>query len=129
MNGAQLGDHWGPLPDADVAAVREAHTAIRDGVRSGALHSAHDIAEGGLAVALAECCLAGRIGARVELPGDFELFGEAPGRAFIVSGPRGALERFPVIGSVGGDVLEIAGRLKAPVSGLRAAHDGGLRYA
>ena len=33
--------------------------------------SAHDIAEGGLAVALAECCLAGDLGAEVELGEDF----------------------------------------------------------
>ena len=36
-------------------------------VRAGALRSAHDVAEGGLAVALAECCLAGGVGARVDL--------------------------------------------------------------
>ena len=33
--------------------------AVRDAVRAGALASAHDIADGGLATALAECCLAG----------------------------------------------------------------------
>ena len=36
---------------------------------TGALTSAHDIAEGGLAVALAECCLAGGIGATVTVAG------------------------------------------------------------
>ena len=40
---------------------------MRDAVRAGSLSSAHDIAEGGLAVALAECCLEGGIGAQVEL--------------------------------------------------------------
>ena len=77
----------------DVQAVRDAHEAVRDGVRSGALHNAHDIAEGGLAVAIAECCIAGGIGASVELPADLELFGEAPGRAFVVSGPGGGAGR------------------------------------
>ncbi len=37
------------------------------GVRAGVLSSAHDIAEGGLAVALAECCLAGDRGATIAL--------------------------------------------------------------
>ena len=41
---------------------------MREAVRAGALSSAHDIAEGGLAVALAECCLVGGVGAQVELP-------------------------------------------------------------
>jgi phosphoribosylformylglycinamidine synthase len=98
-------------------------------VRSGALHSAHDIAEGGLAVALAECCLAGGLGALIDMPGGFDLFGEAPGRAFVVSGSPDALADFSVIGQVGGGSLEITGRLKVPLSGLRAAHDSGLRYA
>ncbi len=117
----------GPLPSLYDGPARDAHSAVRDGVRSGALHSAHDIAEGGLAVALAECCLASGIGAEVELAEDFELFGEAPGRAFVVSGPSEELARFQVIGRVGGDSLEIAGRLKVALSGLRAARDGGLR--
>jgi phosphoribosylformylglycinamidine synthase subunit PurL len=64
-----------PLPDGlgavDVEAVARAHSAVRQAVRAGALSSAHDVAEGGLAVALAECCLAGRVGAEVELASDF----------------------------------------------------------
>ena len=46
---------------------RAAQAAVREAVRAGSLSSAHDIAEGGLAVALAECCLAGGLGARVVL--------------------------------------------------------------
>jgi phosphoribosylformylglycinamidine synthase II len=109
-----------PLPDGlaavDVAAVAATHAAVRDAVRAGALSSAHDIAEGGLAVALAECCLAGGIGAQVELSTATDLatalFGEGPG-GFLVSGEAGALralgERAPVVslGRVGDDVLSI----------------------
>ena len=77
----------GPLPGIDERAVREAHETVRVLVRSGALRNAHDIAEGGLAVAIAECCIAGGIGARVRLPAGLDPFAEAPGRAFVVSGP------------------------------------------
>jgi phosphoribosylformylglycinamidine synthase subunit PurL len=112
----------GQLPLVTAAAVRDAHRAVRDGVRREALTNAHDIAEGGIAVALAECCLAGGIGARVEI--DLDLFAEAPGRGFLVSGPR--LDGFNVIGRVGGDRLEIVGRLDLAVSALREARDGGL---
>jgi phosphoribosylformylglycinamidine synthase len=122
------------LPEIDVHAVRRAQMAVRDAVREGALSSAHDIAEGGVAIALAECCLAGGLGAQVELPeGLWEviplppsdpgwpapvptltaaLFGEGSG-GFVVSGEAGALralgERVPVvwIGRVGDDVLSI----------------------
>jgi phosphoribosylformylglycinamidine synthase subunit PurL len=114
----------GELPPMDEQAVRDAHESVRSRVRSGALHSAHDISEGGLAVALAECCVAGGIGASVEV--DADLFGEAPGRAFIVSGTVEALSGLPIIGEVGGSELEIAGQLKLAVSELRDARDGGL---
>ena len=80
----------GELPHADLGELRALHAAVRQGVRSGALRSAHDVAEGGLAVALAECCLGGGIGARIDFgaPADEALlFGEGPG-AFVVSGPR-----------------------------------------
>ena len=106
--------------------MRAAQFAVREAVRVGGLSSAHDIAEGGLAVALAECCLAGGLGAEVRLDalagesdedgeGDDPvqtLFGEAPG-GFLVSGistgvrALGRRTRVRVIGSVGPDALRI----------------------
>jgi phosphoribosylformylglycinamidine (FGAM) synthase-like enzyme len=117
----------GPLPPADAAAIGEVLAEVREAVRSGRVHSAHDVADGGVAVALAECCVGAGIGAVVELPeGVVELFGEAPGRAFIVSGPREALAGLPVIGRVGGSELEIVGQLKVPVKELTHVRDEGL---
>jgi phosphoribosylformylglycinamidine synthase len=128
------------LPDGldaiDLEAVRAAQLVVRDGIRSGALSSAHDIAEGGLAVALAECCLAGSVGAEVYLgeelwqlpsPAASEratgpraaaqltacLFGEGSG-AFVVSGERERLRELGAavsvlgIGTVGGEELRIS---------------------
>jgi phosphoribosylformylglycinamidine synthase len=116
----------GSLPEINAAAASEAHAAVRDAVRSGALHSAHDIAEGGLAVALAECCVAGQVGATVSMPQTLDLFGEAPGVGFIVSGPESDLSAFTVIGHVGGAELEIVGHLKVAVSVLHDARELGL---
>jgi phosphoribosylformylglycinamidine synthase len=127
----------GALPDADPEAIATTHAAIRRAVRSGVLSSAHDIAEGGLAAALAESCIAGRIGAAVALSGDadqLDLFGEAPGRAFLVSGVErellGAdLPGLRIIGRVGGDRLEIAcgsASLDVPLSELWGAREDGL---
>jgi phosphoribosylformylglycinamidine synthase II len=125
------------LPELDLAAVAAAHAVVREAVREGLVASAHDIAEGGLAIALAECCLAGALGARVELgegfwesippvlPADAQvspapgllagaLFGEAPG-GFVLSGPAAALEQLAAevplldVGEVGGTSLTIAG--------------------
>jgi phosphoribosylformylglycinamidine synthase subunit PurL len=116
----------GALPELDMDAARAAHATVRDGIRSGAFTSAHDIAEGGLAVALAECCIAGRIGATVHIPAGFDVFAEAPGRAFLVSGPPSALEGLPIIGRVGGSHLELEDRLKVAISELAEAREYGL---
>jgi phosphoribosylformylglycinamidine synthase len=101
-------------------------------VRSGKLSSAHDVAEGGLAVALAECAIAGGLGAEVELEDGSEaaIFGETAG-GFAVSGPAAVVReiaaRAPhqIIGSVGGRRLKIsAGETQIDVSleRLREAH-------
>jgi phosphoribosylformylglycinamidine synthase subunit PurL len=151
LEASELAKLWGwrlpdGLPPIDVAAVAGAQAAIRDAVRSGALSSAHDIAEGGVAVALAECCLAGEVGARVSLDMDLfgaegaaatgregiwsgispasaaTLFGEGPG-GFVVSGAEhalralGELTAVRVVGSVGGDVLQIEGPPRAREGG------------
>jgi phosphoribosylformylglycinamidine synthase subunit PurL len=120
----------GGLPVMEPGAVRDAHIAVRDAVRSGALSSAHDISEGGLAVALAECAVAGNIGATIKVRidgGVQELFGEAPGCAFVVSGPEEALSGLGrIIGRVGGDSLVIPGSLEVAVSELRTIRDAGL---
>jgi phosphoribosylformylglycinamidine synthase len=132
------------LPEIDVAAVRRAQEAVRNAVRRGELRSAHDVAEGGLAVALAECCLGGGHGARVDFRGaDGEalleaLFGEGAG-GFVLSGPRPALAalareiQLQFVGEVGGDALTL--RLDAdaalawPLAELRSARARGLADA
>jgi phosphoribosylformylglycinamidine synthase len=126
LRGSELA---GPLPAADVDAIARAHATVRDAVRRGEAASAHDVAEGGIAVALAECCIAGRIGATVTLPSGVAPFAEAPGRAFVVSGAPdaiAALDDAIVIGQVGGDALTVVDHLEAAVSGLRHAHERGL---
>ncbi len=64
LEASELAKLWGwelpaELPAIDIDAVAAAQAAVREAVRAGTLASAHDIAEGGLAVALAECCLGG----------------------------------------------------------------------
>ncbi len=121
----------GELPAADLAELHALHAAIRQGVRSGALRSAHDVAEGGVLVALAECCIAGGVGAQVDLPTDDPaLFGEGPG-AFVVSARPQDLVAFGeaarVIGKVGGDALVVQGQVDVPITELSRIHASGLR--
>ncbi len=139
LEASELAKLWGRqlpprLPAIDVGAVRNAHFAVRGAVRVGALSSAHDIAEGGLAVALAECCLAGGLGVNVKLDEEGDrfaaLFGEAPG-GFLVSGTTSGVRslgrRTPtrVIGAVGGDSLRIVlgeSHLEVSLDELTRAH-------
>ena len=126
------------LPAIDVAEVRAHQEVVRDAVRAGELASAHDVAEGGFLVAVAECCLAGNVGATLDFgdaDGDaqaFEpyLFGESVG-GFVVSGPRDTIDRLAdripldVFGTVGGDSLDVrAGEplLAASLADLKAAN-------
>jgi phosphoribosylformylglycinamidine synthase II len=118
------------LPEVDLDEQARALAALREAVREGGLATVHDIAEGGLAVALAECCIEGGVGASVDLPAvsDAVLFGEGPG-GVVVAGPREAVEAVPgarVIGTVGGEALEIGGVLSVPVAQLREAYEGAI---
>jgi phosphoribosylformylglycinamidine synthase subunit PurL len=116
----------GPLPEADLGAVAAVLATVRDAVRSGAVSSAHDVAEGGLAVAIAECCIAGGIGATVDLADVLDRFAEGPG-AFVISGPHEAVAALGrVIGEVGGEALAIAGERPVEVAELARVHAQGL---
>ena len=71
MAGSELAKQRGELdvglPQPDIAAVAAACASVRDAVRAGRLASAHDISDGGLACALAECSIGGGLGCRVDL--------------------------------------------------------------
>lgn len=58
----------GMPPVVDFDLERRVQAACREGIRQGWIRSAHDCAEGGLAIALAECCLATSLGAQITLP-------------------------------------------------------------
>lgn len=57
----------GKPPVVDFDLERAVQMVTRHGIRQGWLRSAHDCAEGGLTVALAECCIANQFGAKVRL--------------------------------------------------------------
>jgi phosphoribosylformylglycinamidine synthase II len=113
------------LPALPVDLVRAAIELIREGVRAGELPCAHDVSDGGVACALAECAIAAGVGATVDLDplvelrgasGESCLFGEGPG-GFVVAGERASIERLVdavgemgalLIGEAGGDRLEIS---------------------
>ncbi len=78
-------------PRVDLAAELRLQRLLADGIAKGLLLSAHDVSEGGLAVALAECTFTGpqglAVGARIALDGGLStaalLFGESTGRVIV----------------------------------------------
>ncbi len=92
-------------------------------IRHGLVKSAHDVSDGGLAVAVAESCIVGKIGATVELPNTIEdnpnirmdalLFGETQSRIVLTAMPENlprlqqmaqrAGVTLSYLGAVGGD--------------------------
>jgi phosphoribosylformylglycinamidine synthase len=123
------------LPQPDVAAVAAACATVREAVRAGKLSSAHDISDGGLACALAECAIGGGVGCSVDVqplrergcsPED-ALFGEGPG-GFLLSGDREALESLGAtpLGEVGGTTIEVAAGDRSFTIGVGTAESAWL---
>jgi phosphoribosylformylglycinamidine synthase subunit PurL len=85
---AVLGDLWGLPPALDLDYEKRVQTAVREMVCAGVVESAHDLSDGGLAVALAECSFGPEgVGADLELAADIApellLFHEAPSRVLV----------------------------------------------
>jgi phosphoribosylformylglycinamidine synthase len=135
--------HLGGSPPAvDLAAEQALAEVLVAGSRDGMLSSAHDLSEGGLAVALVESCLQGHRGARVVLPEGADpfvwLFGESAGRA-LVSVPRSEELRFSDMCEARGlpwvrlgvveaeeAPLEVQDVLSVPLDELRSAYEDTL---
>ena len=108
-------------PSVDLQHEKRLHGLLAAGVAHQLILSAHDVSDGGLAVALAECAFTGpqRVGATVRLPGtirpDALLFGESTGRVIAASADAKALielaQQFGVpaecVGETGGDRLSV----------------------
>jgi len=133
----------GRPPALDLARERAVDRLVLAAADNGLLHSAHDCAEGGMLVALAECCLLGGIGVRCpairpEAPLRMEaaFFGESPSR-FIVSVSSRAMPELQslarrhhveisLLGLAGGDSIEFEGQFRLPLAEIRQAWEGAL---
>ena len=93
---AVLGIVGGHPPGLDLDRERALHRLLIDCARSGLLDSAHDCAEGGLAIALAESAITGRTGFAVSIAGDepphVGLYAESASRAVLSVDPSRAAE-------------------------------------
>jgi phosphoribosylformylglycinamidine synthase len=124
-------------PALDLGQEKRLQDLCLTAARERLFASAHDVAEGGLAVALAEACIArpeGALGAQVTISQDLRpdalLFGESQSRV-LVSLPQAGLPRLQelaqaanlpcvVLGEVGGTDLDINGYLRLPMAMLQS---------
>ncbi|QIX25429.1 phosphoribosylformylglycinamidine synthase subunit PurL [Nocardioides sp. JQ2195] len=138
-------DHLGGLPPkVDLAAERALSSLLVEGV--GLVTSAHDLSDGGLAIALAESALRNGIGAAVAVPGDafVDLFAESAARA-IVTVPDAQADALVALaekhgvpatplGRTGGSTLTVEGSgsetlFEVPVAEIRDAWSATLPAA
>ncbi len=104
----------GKIPPVDYDHERRLHGFLERAALEGILNSAHDISEGGLGAALAECCIANQESERgatvkLEFKGrpDFVLFSEGGGRVVISFSRKGKERVFSTARSFGLPIMEI----------------------
>ncbi len=124
----------GSAPPVDLAQEKRHGDFVRQLIEAGRLDTVHDISDGGLLVAIAEMCMAGGIGAKLDAPeGIASLFGEDQGR-YILAAPaleakailRAAQEAgipATAIGESGGTELLAPGLEKVRIASLKVEHE------
>jgi len=125
----------GPVPEIDLPVEKKLQETLLGAIRTGLVRSAHDISDGGLAVALAESCISNQkapVGANVELDTslrtDCLLFGESQSRVIVTTSPSNADQfnelfhdaSIPCrrVGRVGGKRLRINQLVDLPIARL-----------
>jgi phosphoribosylformylglycinamidine synthase len=131
----------GAPPPVDLAAERRTGAFVLAAIAAGQVRACHDLADGGLAVAIAEMCLASGSGAVLVPAGESGSvcgwwFGEDQGRFLLAVRPAereavlaaadaaGVLAR--VVGHTGGDALILGAEPPISMAQLRSTHEGWL---
>ena len=136
-----MGAMWGLPPALDMDYEKRVHDAMRQIAAEGLAESAHDLSDGGLAVALAEASTAG-IAAKVDLKSDlapqYLLFHEGPSRILVSTTNAGRVQQIaaahgveaPVLGGTMKEELQISRNsevlVRCPVAGLRERQESSL---
>lgn len=133
-----LGSH---VPKPDLKTISNEIAAVFSLIKAGLILSAHDISEGGVAVALAEMSFKNKIGATVLIPGELsnakKLFSETGGFVLEISSGNLAMVEsitnkydipFEIIGTTTVDpLLALNSIIRLPISAASAAFENGLR--
>ncbi|WP_208440543.1 phosphoribosylformylglycinamidine synthase subunit PurL [Bartonella raoultii] len=127
----------GAPPQVDLQLEKKHGQFVRDAIHHGFVHAAHDLSDGGLAIALAEMVLKARKGIKAKLsnkqPSHAELFGEDQARYLLSVKPHALNDlkelaqtnAVPLteLGKVEGDSLDIDGILTLSLDKLIQAYE------
>ena len=128
-----LGRNAGDAPPVDLAAERAAGDFVLAAKAAGLITAAHDLSDGGLALAAAEMALAGEVGISLANGDTGWFFGEDQARYLLATRDSGGLLAMAkaagvpavVIGAADGETLQL-GDSAISLSELRAVFDSGL---
>src|ERR1044071_7486467 len=117
------------VPEIDLEAERAVQAACLAAAQQGLIRSAHDCADGGLAVALAECCFSSlnreALGADIDITGEYDLatrlFSESPSR-IIISFDQAVLGDIEEVVAAAGCAMTLLGNVGS--DRLRIESDG-----
>ncbi len=122
----------GPPPPVDLAAERRHGDFVRARIASGEVKACHDVADGGLLVAVAEMLMAGNVGATLAGPADAGFwFGEDQARyvaavadgAALLAAAQAAGIPARLLGRAGGEGLTLPDGATISLATLRSAHE------
>ncbi len=133
----------GKPPHLDMGLEKQVQLACREGIQQGYINSAHDCAEGGIAVALAECCLGGNLGVEVKVSPENNqrwdecLFGEGASRILVSVSPEKQAEweaflaeklgnHWQQLGVVKGDSLNINATIAVSLDTMRETTESAI---
>ncbi len=130
----RFGGRGGKVPDVDVDMLEHSIDLMMDAMSAGMVAACHDCSDGGVAIALAEMCIGGSIGASIDLrpmgdlPMTVRLFSESNTR-WVVEVAKGreadfeaAMDGLAVrIGTVSGDTLSVKDGFKLGLEAMREA--------
>ncbi len=134
-----FGREDGTPPPVDLITERARGEFVRTSIVTEYITACHDISDGGLAIAIAEMCMASHLGARMNIESEqphAALFGEDQSRYLVsvnndyanmfAANAEAAGVSFQQLGEFGGDTLTIDGKITISVDEMRAAHENWL---
>ncbi|OEF99476.1 phosphoribosylformylglycinamidine synthase II [Vulcanibacillus modesticaldus] len=106
-----LGKIEGKVPKLDLDKEKKVQEVVLEAIRNGYVQSAHDLSDGGFALAIAESCISGELGARINISNDLNpasfLFSESQSRILLSVSPDNVEQVKKIAAEIGVTYQEI----------------------